>query len=238
MTQVFELRETPEPMIIMDYYSHGNIKDAGIVDEARCITGFGQLLDALSHLHEKGVVHRDLKPENFLVELKPYFKLVLTDFGVANVANTPLHTFCGTFKYAAPEVFPGHSEGHGPLADIWSMGVVCMEWVYGIPMLPKPPQRTEQCAKWHERWAEKLRRTLEEADDAGTDRLIDILSHMIEVNPSDRWSAKKCLKEGLDNGLFERRHGDGLFVCAHDQDDLTPTADKGDGETKTALTSV
>lgn len=85
MAQVFELRETPEPMITMAYYPDRNIVDAGIVDEARRISGFGQVLEALSHLHKKGVVHRDLKPENFLVELKPYFKLVITDFGLANV---------------------------------------------------------------------------------------------------------------------------------------------------------
>jgi eukaryotic-like serine/threonine-protein kinase len=50
------------------------------------MSGFGQVLEALDHLHEKGVVHRDLKPENFLFELEPFFKVV-ADFGMANVAT-------------------------------------------------------------------------------------------------------------------------------------------------------
>lgn len=55
MVQVFELRETPEPAIIMAYYPLGNIVDAGIVDEDRYVSALGQILDGLSHLHAKGV---------------------------------------------------------------------------------------------------------------------------------------------------------------------------------------
>ena len=74
-------------------------------------------------------MHRDLKPENFLIEFEPYFKIVITDFGLANVVidNAWLKTFCGSLKYAAPEVFPGFSQGHGLLADVWSMGVIGIE---------------------------------------------------------------------------------------------------------------
>ena len=126
--QVFEFQETPEPMIIMAYYNQKNIVNAGIVNDDRYISALGQILDGLSHLHAKGMIHRDLKPENFLVETNP-FKIVITDFGLAKVATntTLLATFCGTLKYAASEVFPGLSDGHEPLTDVWSLGVIVFE---------------------------------------------------------------------------------------------------------------
>lgn len=101
--QVFEFRETPKPMIIMDYYPAGNITDSNIFNEELYISAMGQILDGLSHLHAKEIAHRDLKSENFLVEMRPFFKVVITDFGFAKVAPnaTWLKTFCGTLKYLA-----------------------------------------------------------------------------------------------------------------------------------------
>ncbi|KAK5651041.1 hypothetical protein OQA88_1063 [Cercophora sp. LCS_1] len=81
--QVFELRETPEVMITMRYYRSGSIAQAGIVAEEKFVTAFGQILDCLTHLHSKRVVHRDIKPENILFEPAPYFKVVVSDFGLS-----------------------------------------------------------------------------------------------------------------------------------------------------------
>ena len=237
MAQVFELRETPEPTIIMAYYPHGNMMDARVLDEARRMSGFGQVLEALSHLHAKGVVHRDLKPENFLVELEPYFKVVITDFGLANVVidNAWLRTFCGSLKYMAPEVFPGLSKGHGPLADVWSMGVIGIEWIYNIPAHPHVPTPEEQgreippkiWSEWVTTWAGDLLDKLNDEDEDG-DQLINMLFHMVQFRVGKRWSAKKCLMQGLNTGLLKRRKVDGLIVCANYRVDLaagstTPT---------------
>ncbi len=141
VVQVFELRETSELMIIMAYYPNGNIVNAGVVDDDRRVSSFGQVLDGLAHLHANGVVHRDLKPQNFLVEMKPFFEVLIFDFGLANVVTdiTWVTTFCGSLKYAAPEVFPFNRDGHGPLVDVWSLGVIVLEWIYGIPTPPDAP---------------------------------------------------------------------------------------------------
>lgn len=166
VVQVFELREIPEPMIIMTYYPDGNIVDAGIVDEVRRVTSFGQVLEGLAHLHANGVVHRDLKSENFLVEMKPFFKVLIADFGLANVVTdtTWLTTFCGSLKYVAPEVFPFHQTGHGPPVDVWSLGVIALEWIYGTltpPAAPMPKKEGEHVApkvwrQWVKTWTKNI----------------------------------------------------------------------------------
>ena len=103
----------------MDYYHCGNIAKADI-DYDRYVTAFKQILDGLGHLYVKGVAHRDLKPENFLVEIKPYFQVVITDFKFVKVVTNDvlLKFFCGTYKYCALEVFPGISNGHRHEVDL------------------------------------------------------------------------------------------------------------------------
>jgi len=223
--QVFEFREVPEPMIIMEYYQDKNMVDALITDDERHISAMGQVLDGLNHLHAKGLAHRDLKPENFMVRLRP-FQVVITDFGLSKVVPdaTLLKTFCGSLKYVVPEVFPGLSDGHGPKVDVWSLGVIALEWLHGLPPLPacphpkrkQKPVTTSQWYDWVANWTAQLIDQMKDQDDG---QLIEILSHMIQVNARERWPTNKCLALGFENGLFKRRRADGMIVCVSDLND-------------------
>ena len=238
MIQVFELRETPEPAIIMAYCPLGNIVDANMSSEDKYVSAWGQILDGLSHLHARGVVHRDLKPENFLIETDPYFKVIIADFGMAKVVTDTalLKTFCGSLKYVAPEVFPDVSSGHGPPVDIWSPGIIVFEWIYGIlnpPDAPKPRRKNEEVSiqklhDWSDRWWGLLLKRLADQED---DQVIQILVHMIEINVKKRWVARECLAQGFKIGVFKRRMTDGLVACISDADDLDLPADDGDDGT-------
>jgi len=238
--QVFELRETPDPAIIMDYYPLGNITDVSTTDN-EYVTAWGQILDGLKHLHAKGVVHRDLKPENILVDRNPLFKVIIADFGMVKVATDMalLQTFCGTPKYAAPEMFPGLSSGHGPLVDIFSLGVMVYEWIYGLPNPPNalaPRKRSEelfdkQWYTWLDTWIGLL---LDKLEDEEEDPAIQILVCMVDTKVTSRWSATKCLAQGFKSRLFKRRVADGLLGCASDPDDFDlPTGEREDRGTKT-----
>ncbi|MFD9210395.1 protein kinase [Streptomyces sioyaensis] len=83
------------------------------------------LLGALRAAHTRGVLHRDLKPANVLME-PGTGRVVLTDFGVAQVSGVPTLTdtggFVGSPEYTAPERMAGR--GTGPEADLWSLGVL------------------------------------------------------------------------------------------------------------------
>lgn len=65
-----------------------------------------ELIMALEHLHELGIIYRDLKPENIMLNTGGH--VVLTDFGLCKESvfsgGGRTHTFCGTIEYMAPEI--------------------------------------------------------------------------------------------------------------------------------------
>ncbi|PRH76493.1 serine/threonine protein kinase, partial [Streptomyces solincola] len=83
------------------------------------------LLSALRAAHALGVLHRDLKPANVLLE-EATGRVVLTDFGIAQLAGSTTLTEAGMFvgspEYTAPERMRGARAG--PASDLWSLGVL------------------------------------------------------------------------------------------------------------------
>ena len=72
-------------------------------------------------------MHRDLKPANLVAAP---FAIIIANFGLSTVAiDHLLTTFCGTHLCAAPEVYPGNSDGYGPSVDIWSTDVIFLALV-------------------------------------------------------------------------------------------------------------
>ena len=89
-----------------------------------------QMTDALAYLHHKNVLHRDIKPENILMDLKGDLKLA--DFGWSvHAPTTRRTTMCGTLQYLAPEMV--ERTEHDETVDLWSLGVLIYEFLYGAP---------------------------------------------------------------------------------------------------------
>ena len=76
-----------------------------------------QLLLAVKHLHDNGIMHRDIKAENILINGK---KIWLSDFGSAVKADRATEPV-GTLAYTAPDFYSG---SYRKSADMWSVGVV------------------------------------------------------------------------------------------------------------------
>ncbi|MGI5457182.1 serine/threonine-protein kinase [Streptomyces sp. CA-249302] len=117
------------PYIVMELIDGGSLADRisarGPIDAAEVARiGIG-LLSALRTAHDAGVLHRDIKPANVLLE-SGSDRVVLTDFGIAQVAGattlTETGSFVGSPEYTAPERMSGARTG--PESDLWSLGAL------------------------------------------------------------------------------------------------------------------
>lgn len=92
-----------------------------------------QILRALQHAHDKGIVHRDIKPQNIM--LLPDGTIKVTDFGIARFSRTDIRATgmtdkaIGSVHYISPEQARGDLTDEK--ADLYSVGVMLYEMLCG-----------------------------------------------------------------------------------------------------------
>ena len=152
-----------------------------------------QILQALQHAHERGIIHRDIKPQNIMVLEDGSIKVM--DFGIARFTQAETQTMTdkaiGSVHYIAPEQARG---GHiNDKADIYSVGVMLYEMLTGqLPFVadnavsvaimqmqaePTPPTRINPA----------IPKGLEE-----------ITMHAMEKNPAQRFPSAADMLEDVE----------------------------------------
>ncbi|XP_053518411.1 ribosomal protein S6 kinase alpha-6 isoform X4 [Artibeus jamaicensis] len=149
----------------------------------------------VDYLHCQGVVHRDLKPSNILYmdESASADSIRICDFGFAKQLrgeNGLLLTPCYTANFVAPEVLM--QQGYDAACDIWSLGVLFYTMLAGYTPFANGPNDTPE---------EILLRigngkfSLSGGNwDNISDGAKDLLSHMLHMDPHQRYTTEQVLK--------------------------------------------
>jgi len=102
---------------------------------AKVQTVWRQMLEAVQVIHKARIVHSDLKPGNFVL-VGGHLKVI--DFGIAkgisnDTTNISRDASVGTLSYMAPEAVTQGQLKLGRSSDIWSLGIILYQMVYGEP---------------------------------------------------------------------------------------------------------
>ncbi|WP_371776602.1 serine/threonine-protein kinase [Streptomyces sp. NBC_01438] len=133
--------EDDRPWIVMELIEGKSLAEAvredGVLTPRRAAEVGLAILDVLRSAHREGILHRDVKPSNVLIAEDG--RVVLTDFGIAQVEGDPSVTSTGMLVGAPSYISPERARGHkpGPPADLWSLGGLLYASVEGCPPYDK-----------------------------------------------------------------------------------------------------
>ncbi len=107
------------------------IRRVGALPVSEAVFVMQALVEAVGHVHSKGIIHRDIKSGN--VKITPEGDVKLLDFGIARARELPRMTavgqFVGTLQYSSPEQLRG--DDVDARCDVWALGVLLYEMVTG-----------------------------------------------------------------------------------------------------------
>ncbi|MFE3639898.1 serine/threonine-protein kinase [Streptomyces sp. NPDC059169] len=133
--------EDNRPWIVMELIEGKSlaevIREDGLLTPRRAAEVGLAILDVLRSAHREGILHRDVKPSNVLIAEDG--RVVLTDFGIAQVEGDPSITSTGMLVGAPSYIAPERARGQkpGPAADLWSLGGLLYASVEGCPPYDK-----------------------------------------------------------------------------------------------------
>ncbi|MGW1952459.1 serine/threonine-protein kinase [Streptomyces sp. NPDC001920] len=175
------VEEDDRPWIVMELVEGKSlaevIREDGLLEPKRAAQVGLAILDVLRSAHREGILHRDVKPSNVLLE-SDTDRVVLTDFGIAQVEGDPSITSTGMLVGAPSYISPERARGHkpGPAADLWSLGGLLYASVEGVPPYDKGSAIATLTAVMTE--------PLEEPKNAGP--LRDVIYGLLTKDPAKR----------------------------------------------------
>ncbi|MFI5553276.1 serine/threonine-protein kinase [Streptomyces sp. NPDC051738] len=197
------VEDDERPYIVMELIDGVSLADRiaahGPVDPSEAARIGVDLLSALGTAHAAGVLHRDIKPDNVLIEYGTD-RVVLTDFGIAQVPGASTLTESGSFvgspEYTAPERMSG--SGTGPASDLWSLGALLCAALSG----ESPFRRDSLSGVVHAVVSDEIRPPAQAAP------ILPVVQGLLERDPGrrlDAAGAERMLGEFLETGAVSVR---------------------------------
>lgn len=183
--------------IVMEYIDGVTLKEYMDHQEAlswkEAIHFTTQILKALHHAHENGIIHRDIKPQNIMLLQDGTIKV--TDFGIARFSDSQTRTMTdkaiGSVHYIAPEQARGElTDGK---TDVYSVGVMLYEMITG--QLPFEADNAVSVAIMQLQTDPKPPREINPAIPVG---LEEITLRAMQKNPQQRYQSAREMLVDLD----------------------------------------
>lgn len=206
-------------VLVMEYMDGGTLRDMleryGPLDPEMIWNLAHQVGEALTYLHERGIVHRDIKPENILFSRETgWFKL--TDFGLAFNPDRPEFEALndgqpGTLIYMAPE--QARNERVSPQSDLYTFAAVLYEALTGSHYLPQVKHYEEQPRRAVQQLqvAHPPRLPMVCQDIELVDQLESILFKALAKHPQERFSSVRRFVRAFNRVVEDidhsNRHG-------------------------------
>ncbi|KAJ3259254.1 hypothetical protein HDU77_001909 [Chytriomyces hyalinus] len=187
-------------LLLLEYgeidLAHLLLKDKSLIGNLNFIRmNWTQMLQAVQQIHNEKIVHSDLKPANFLI-VEGALKLI--DFGIAkaipnDTTNVQRDYQTGTLNYMAPEAIlfteSNSSKGHlklGRASDIWSLGCILYQLVYGQPPFSSLPIVQKLNAIVDPNYVIQFK-------DVGDAALLDVMKSCLNRDPKARMTIPQLL---------------------------------------------
>lgn len=154
---------------------------------------WAQMVDAVALLHRSGIVHSDIKPENFIMTSGGQIRIIDLglSFRIAPNQTSVLRPFAGTPEYMPPEVCQiqnGHYSLQGPASDIWALGVLLFEMIFGY-------RPFEHIRDNFDKMSHIARLTNNPViPSLNNPHLHDVIQQCLQINPSRRPTAQQILQ--------------------------------------------
>lgn len=173
---------------LYEYYNENPLSEDLVRRFAR------QILIAIKHLHDRGIMHRDIKPENIIIDDHTN-NAYLIDFGWATNASYSTK-ICGTLDYLCPQITSNiitakedndSIQMYGPECDLWSYGIIIYEMLFC-----KPPFTTQTYVDTYKRIMSIDLKFPEETP--VSKEAIDLINCLLKYSESDRIRCENALQ--------------------------------------------
>lgn len=180
-----------------------------------------QLVNAVDHMHSRGIYHRDIKPENVFLTQSGSMKL--GDFGLATDETWSTEFAVGSDRYMSPEQYgpTSYSYGYCPAAaDVWAIGICLLNVLFSRNPFAVPNQADPLFADFV-----SDRQSLFDVFPNMSQDTFNVLSHCLAMDPERR--SLSAVRDALQTVVSFTIDDDALDdFCTEDRDPVPATLNR------------